>query len=345
MYGTSAVLPVSHVMCPSQHQPAVPDRLHFQQLSPLQQQNLPAIVTKPERLHQNTRLAGLQSCAHCLPTVFMTPALPAAAACLTPACSRCPLLLPADLVPAGLLQTYAVSTWGSCTASCTSCCCPRCGTPLPLLLLPSLLHAGICLQQLLFLLLLLCLVWVPAALHCCQRTRLTSQVTLRQLHSQPCQLVVELLERMLALQQQQQQQQQQQTGKNAEEEEELHGVHRQLCRNKHPNQRRAARTSAKKQAVTQRRPTPRTPLYARHDTWLECSDSQADGMACLHQRTQCSASNLQADLVPALHKKPQGLGRRNRTTACTFPALPDWWMRNVASAMIPLLCHVHNLQG
>jgi hypothetical protein len=47
-----------------------------------------------------------------------------------------------------------------------------------------------------------------------------------------------------------------------EEEEGLHGVHRRLRRNEHPKTKRAARSSAEKQTVTQKRPTPRKPLCA-----------------------------------------------------------------------------------
>jgi hypothetical protein len=54
----------------------------------------------------------------------------------------------------------------------------------------------------------------------------------------------------------------------AEEEEGLHGVHRQLRRNKHPKTKEGCKKFSGKQAVTHRRPTPRKPLYARLDTWL-----------------------------------------------------------------------------
>jgi hypothetical protein len=65
-----------------------------------------------------------------------------------------------------------------------------------------------------------------------------------------------------------------------EEEEGLHGVHMHLRRNEHPKTKEGCKKFSGKQAVTQRRPTSRKPLYARQGMWLCRQNRQS-------QHTQC----------------------------------------------------------
>jgi hypothetical protein len=86
-----------------------------------------------------------------------------------------------------------------------------------------------------------------------------------------------------------------------EEEEGLHGVHRQLRRNEHPKTKEGCKKFSRKQAVTQRRPTPvqaATPqlLRRRGVTWC--------AQATTSQRTPENKGGLQeVQLKTGCHPK------------------------------------------